>query len=104
VKSLHISIIFSLLCAGCIIIPIPIPHPSANYANRAPIEEESLGFLKVGSTKKEEVVLNLGPPNYTRDNERDFIYQWYTESALILIVGTIGGGYGEKKIYIPQEI
>jgi len=91
VKNLHIAIIFSLVCAGCIIIPIPIPEHTADYS-RAPIGEESLGFLKVGSTKKEEVVLNLGPPNYTRDNERNFIYRWNTKSEIVWVGGMIGGG------------
>ena len=47
--------------------------------------------MEVGSTKKEEVLLNLGPPNYTRDNERYFIYEWNTESGLVLLAGSMGG-------------
>ena len=59
--------------------------------------------MEVGSTKKEEVLLNLGPPNYTRDNERNFIYRWNTESALVLIIASMGGAadktYTYHKIY-----
>ncbi len=42
--------------------------------------------MEVGSTKKEEVVLNLGPANYTRENDRVFVYHWFTESGWILVV------------------
>ncbi len=83
-KNLHIAIIFSLVCAGC--IALPVPEHAADYSDRAPIGEESLEFLEVGSTKREEVVLNLGRPNYTRDNERAFVYEWDTESAWLVTV------------------
>jgi len=55
--------------------------------------------MEVGSTKKEEVLLTLGPPNYTRDNERDFIYQWNTESGLVLEIAGMGGSRTEKYTY-----
>ncbi len=86
-KNLYIAIIFSLLCAGCIIIPIPIPEHSPDAAYRAPIKKESLEFIEVGSTKREEVLLTLGPPDCTQENERVFDYQWETESEWIYVVG-----------------
>jgi hypothetical protein len=84
----------SLLCAGCIIIPIP---EHAAYVYRAPIGEESLGFLEVGSTTIEEVLLNLGEPDHTRDNERDFIYQWSKESGLVFLDFAPGVASGAHK-------
>ena len=47
--------------------------------------------MEVGSTTKEEVVLNLGPPNYTRENDRVFVYHWFTESGWMLIAFTPHG-------------
>jgi len=94
VKNLHIAIILSLVCAGCIIIPIPIPE-HADYG-RPPIGEESLGFLEVGSTKREEVLLTLGLPEYTRDHERVFIYEWNTKSEVVWVFGTMVSA-GSKK-------
>jgi len=41
-----------------------------------------LGFLEVGSTKREEVLLTLGLPEYTYDHERAFVYQWDTASGV----------------------
>ncbi len=80
-KNLHIAIIFSLVCAGCGPGPfIPIPEHAADYSHRKPIGEESLGFLEVGSTKREEVLLTLGIPEYTYGHERTFVYQWDTAS------------------------
>jgi outer membrane protein assembly factor BamE (lipoprotein component of BamABCDE complex) len=84
VKNLHIAIIFSLVCAGCTLPPIPIPEHAADYSDRKPIGEESLGFLEVGSTKREEVLLTLGIPEYTQDHERAFVYEWDTVSGWIV--------------------
>ncbi len=93
-KNLHIAIILSLLCAGCIGLIIPIPEQASEFSNRAPIRKESLGFLEVGSTKREEVLLTLGPPDCTQENERVFDYQWETESEWIYVggLGYTGGG------------
>ncbi len=73
-------------------VPIPVPEQASEFAYRAPIGEESLTFLAVGSTKKEEVVLNLGPANYTRENERVFVYRWITESGWVVFAAVYGGG------------
>jgi outer membrane protein assembly factor BamE (lipoprotein component of BamABCDE complex) len=96
VKNLHIAIIFSLVCAGCIIIPVPIPEQTSD-ASRAPIGEESLGFLEVGSTKREEVLLTLGLPDSTQDHERVIIYEWNTKSEVVWLIATYGGGTGTIK-------
>ncbi len=95
-KNIHIAIIFSLVCAGCIIIPIPIPEHAADYSDRAPIGEESLGFLEVGSTKREEVLLTLGLPEYTQDHERAFVYKWDTASGWVVAGAHIGGAGASK--------
>ncbi len=95
-KNLHIAIILSLLCAGCIGLIIPIPEQASEFSNRAPIRKESLGFLEVGSTKIEEVLLTLGPPDYTQENERVFVYQWETESGWLFAGISMGGG-GPRK-------
>ena len=82
-KNIHIAIIFYLVCAGCSRgFAIPIPEHAADYSHRKPIGEESLGFLEVGSTKREEVLLTLGLPEYTYDHERTFVYQWDTASGV----------------------
>ena len=85
-KNIHIAIIISLVCAGCgapgPAFKIPIPEHAADYSHRKPIGEESLGFLEVGSTKREEVLLTLGIPEYTYDHERAFVYQWDTASGV----------------------
>jgi len=86
VKNIHIAIIISLVCAGCgapgPAFKIPIPEHAADYSHRKPIGEESLGFLEVGSTKREEVLLTLGIPEYTYHHERTFVYQWDTASGV----------------------
>ncbi len=54
-------------------------------------------FLEVGSTTVEEVLLNLGNPDVTKEYERVFIYEWNTESELILIVAIWPYGGTDKK-------
>ena len=95
-KNLHIAIIFSLVCAGCIIIPIPIPEHAADYSDRAPIGEESLGFLEVGSTKREEVLLALGIPEWTPEFEGAFHYRWKTKYGTVVFILLLGSG-GDRK-------
>ena len=76
-----------------------VPIPEHSYKSRAPIKKESLEFIEVGSTRKEEVVLNLGPANYTRENERVFVYHWFTESRWELITLHGGGSNVSRKYY-----
>ncbi len=80
-KNLYIAIIFSLLCAGCIILPIPIPT-AERYSDRASIKKESLEFIEVGSTKLEEVLLNLGHPDSGRYAEEVILeYDWTVKAG-----------------------
>ena len=99
-KNLHIAIIFSLVCAGCIVLPFPVPEHAADYSDRAPIGEESLGFLEVGSTKREEVLLTLGIPEYTYDHERAFVYQWDTASGVWVRVVKKSLSYKTYELFI----
>lgn len=70
-----------LLLCGCIYIPA---HAS-KFSVRAPIGKESLQFIKVGSTTREEVLLNLGTSDYFRDEESVFIWHWETQAKLYVL-------------------
>ncbi len=101
-KNLHIVIIFSLVCAGCYpsVSPhIAIPEHAAEHSRRKPIEGESLGFLEVGSTKREEVLLTLGIPEYTYDHERTFVYQW-EKAAGSIVHGKKALGHERRELFI----
>ncbi|MFQ5989516.1 MAG: hypothetical protein ACE5K9_06345 [Candidatus Methylomirabilales bacterium] len=77
-KKVCIPVIMILLCVGCVSIT---PEHAIGPFSRQPIEKESLGFLEIGSTTREEVLLHLGDPDYARDNERIFVYHWTTMSG-----------------------
>ncbi len=77
-KTVYIPVVVAFLCAGCV---VSIPEQVVSTMSREPIEQESLGFVEVGSTKREEVLLNLGDPDYGHGNERIFVYQWTTMSG-----------------------
>jgi outer membrane protein assembly factor BamE (lipoprotein component of BamABCDE complex) len=92
VSSILLLPLFCLCCAFPV-IPTTVSH-------RGPVDDESLSFLQVGKTTKEDVLLKLGNPTYCFEDEESFDYCWE-----ILRGGWfIGGGYtgefgsiGEKR-------
>ena len=65
-----------VLLAGCIYIP----EHRRESSPRGPIGEKSLQFIKVGSTTREEVLLNLGDPETAEESV--FTYWWRTQAEL----------------------
>ncbi len=76
-KTVCIPVTLFLLCVGCVSIT---PEHVVGLFSRQPIEKESLEFLEIGSTTREDVLLRLGDPDYARDSERIFVYHWVTKS------------------------
>ena len=76
-KNVCIPFALFLLCAGCVSVT---PEHVVGAFSRQPIEKDSLEFLEIGSTTREEVLLRLGDPDYAQENERVFVYQWVTKS------------------------
>jgi outer membrane protein assembly factor BamE (lipoprotein component of BamABCDE complex) len=98
-RSAVVLAVLLLLFAGCLLIPIP--EHAREHSQREPIEEDSLQFMKVGSTTREEVLLNLGDPDlFSRDSE--FKYRWETESAFMGV--DIAGGSGRYDFYHVYEL
>jgi hypothetical protein len=77
-----------MLPAGC--IPIPVP-----WYERPPLwsEPETLGFLKVGETTKEEILWRFGTPPVMRADGRVWVYG---EKQVRGIVFLPGGPMSEK--------
>lgn len=69
-RCLAISLCLSWLSA-CIMIPIPPEHQN---------KLADLDFLKVGFTKKAEVIEQLGAPSYALDAEKFLVYDDYSEN------------------------
>ncbi|MCI0748639.1 MAG: hypothetical protein L0Y58_24790 [Verrucomicrobia subdivision 3 bacterium] len=74
---------FAVLVAGCATVdqPSPDPRPLAEtepQLGKAPAyrpDPHLLGLLRDGETKREEIVLQLGPPARTMENERVLFYR-----------------------------
>ena len=88
-----------LLLAGCLLIPIP--EHGDEHSLREPIKESSLQFMNVGSTTREEVLLNLGDPDLFSVG---FVYRWMTEYSFILILIGTGVGGGRADVYSVYEL
>ena len=80
-----------ILCAGCVIIPIPTPGIITDESQRAPINAELLKFIKAGSASKEDILLKFGEPESYHDEEKLFVYSW-TEAPTHLL-WLVSGGY-----------
>jgi len=42
-----------------------------------------MAFVEVGSTNREEVLLNLGAPDYVEGDNSDFTYFWRTKAGIV---------------------
>jgi outer membrane protein assembly factor BamE (lipoprotein component of BamABCDE complex) len=65
-------LLLCLFCHSCCAFPT-IP---TTESHRGPIDDESLSFLQVGKTTKEDVLLRLGNPTYCLKDEESFDYCW----------------------------
>ncbi len=106
---LLITVIASLLCAGCLIVPQEVPEDTFVFSRKAEIKKEMLEFVEVGATTREEVLLNLGDPNCAfypewgyRCKDRLWTYSWkkYAPGTRWYLVGQ----YGSEVISEPPII
>ena len=75
------AVMMFIFSAGCYILPIPTLEHSGSHTSRSPIKEERLEFIEVGSTKKEEILLNLGDPDIVSVEQKVFEYMWMTKTG-----------------------
>ncbi len=80
---LPIHLMLCLLCSGCFILPIPTPERSDS--SRQPMTRKSVELLEVGSTNREEVLLNLGAPDIVEGDESVFTYIWSTKAGILFL-------------------
>lgn len=66
---------------GCA-LPIPTPEHGL-LSGRGEINEAAVAFLGVAKTTREEVLLRLGEPSATLDDERTLIYRWSVVGAYV---------------------
>lgn len=80
-----------LVLTGC--VPIPVP-PMGDWAgSRRNLSDQVPEFIVIGKTTRAEVLLVLGEPDQTTDNDRQFIYRRLSqEGGIAFMYG--GGGRG----------
>jgi hypothetical protein len=71
VSSIFMLSFFCYSC--CCVFPAP---PLTNIFSRGPIDDETLSFIQVGITTKEDVLLKLGNPTFCSKNDDSLEYCW----------------------------
>ena len=82
--------------AGCLYIPTP-EHSSLQVDGRyrAPISEEKIAQIAVGTTTRADILLALGRPTKRIQDDRYFAYDWATiQGYLAFGFGPGAGGVG----------
>ena len=81
--------------SGCIVVPIPheeYAYRDASYSPRVIIPAD-MQFIDPGVTTREQVLLHLGEPDNSWDQDRIFFYRWEMTNAMVFWAWAIGYGY-----------
>ena len=92
----HTGLLLALLSMAlsgcCMVIPTPEHGLSSGHGK---ITEADIGFLEVGKTTREEILLRFGDPSCSLQNESIFVYDWSVVKAYWFVaVGTPFSAYG----------
>jgi len=79
----------SLVLAGCVLLPIPLPENKVLAGK--PVTEEQLSFLSSKDTTMQQVMDHLGNPNVIWEDTRIFVYNWEMRRGILFWAV---GGYG----------
>ena len=80
----------TIATAGCLYIPTP---QHGLLSGRGMIDAEETRKFRVGITTREDVLLLLGEPDATLNNQSVFLYTWTRTQGYLII-----GGYGRGEI------
>lgn len=93
-----IAIIGGGLFWGCVIIPVPLAGHTGRYKG---IDEETVKFIQIGSTTREDVLLRLGAPDQASEEGFEYGTEKFSWGLLWIVFipnpagapGTPGGGF-----------
>ncbi len=71
----------SLVLAGCVLLPIPLPENKVLAGK--PVTEEQLSFLSSKDTTMQQVIDRLGNPNVIWEDTRIFVYHWEMRQGIL---------------------
>lgn len=78
--------------SGCLPFVVPTSeYAPSEFPSRGMVEADAFDFLRVGSTVREEVLLRLGEPDATWEDEAFIAYRWWTVSGVAGVIGLRGG-------------
>ena len=75
------------LCASCIVVPLNYTE----YGNRKNLSKETIDRIVVGVTTKEDVLLELGEPDFISMGETSLAYSWRKVKLLWLAAAGYSG-------------
>jgi hypothetical protein len=79
-----------LLAAGGCIIPVPHGSRRANHSRRL-ITEDEFTFIQPKISRREDLILKLGEPDFSLKDDRVLAWHWTSVEWTILLI--VGGGY-----------
>lgn len=79
------------LLAGCLIIPTDYKESGS----RGNVTAETAAKLRPGTTSKEDILLQLGEPDWKSPDERQIGYAWSKVKALFIFGAYYTGGVAE---------
>ncbi len=79
-----VSVLLLSLTVSCI---VPIPK---KVGTRGKITKPALEFLEEGVTSREQVLLHLGEPDFVRENEQIFVWEWVQALDILMVGGGVG--------------
>ena len=91
-----------LLLTGC--VPIPVPPLGDRAGSRGNLTDQVPEFIVIGKTSRVEVLLVLGEPDQTTDNDRQFIYRRLSEEGGIAFMYGGGGRGGVTGVPVTLRV
>jgi hypothetical protein len=92
--------------AGCIIVPIP-HRDGPVVTSRRVVEPAETAFIRPGATTRADVLLHLGEPDESWDDDRILAYAWNTSNVTLhfaVFAGMAGGGGGANEITVDHYL
>jgi len=93
--SLTVIALLALCCSGCLVVPIGHKETPASPNDARALTPQMIATLRPAMSR-EEVLLQLGEPDFWWDGQRVFAYQWTMSTLDVIWVavspGSIFGG------------
>ncbi len=100
-RAAALGLALTFLCAGCVVLPIPLPENKVLEGR--PVKQEQLAFLTPTVTPKAQVLEKLGEPNVIWEEANLFGYYWNMRCGVIFWVAGGGGSADMGVVEVPKR-